>query len=250
MSELTVRGLTLGSGRPKICIPISFKNTKEIQVETERLKNAAPDIAEWRADGFNLWHEPQTVLLTLKVLRQSLNVPLIFTCRTISDGGAVSPKTGYYVDLLKAVAVSGNADIIDVELNAGEEAINEIIRAVKKAGKGTILSYHNFSETPSTGDISTLLDKILKYRADIYKVAYMPRSKEDVIALMNAATVFLKENPQKLLISISMGSLGAITRIMAGFTGSPLTFGSAGRESAPGQIDSARLSKLLELIDE
>lgn len=248
MPEFTVRGLTLGSGRPKICVPISFKSSCEIPGEIERLGSAAVvDIAEWRADGFNLWYEPQAVMLTLKALRQSLNVPIIFTCRTSSDGGLISPSSEYYVNLLRAAVISGNADIVDVELNSGEEAVKEIIKASKDTGTGTILSFHNFSETP--GDISSLLNRMLQYDADIYKVACMPKSKEDVIALMAAATGFLKENPKKLLISISMGSLGVITRVMAGFTGSPLTFGSAGRESAPGQIDSTRLSKLLELAD-
>lgn len=248
MSELIIRGLTLGTGRPKICVPISFESADYIQSEIERLRDAAADIIEWRVDGFNSWREPDSVLSALQTLRNTLDIPIIFTCRTSSDGGAASPGAEYYVNLLKAVAESENADIIDVELNTGEAAVCEIVEAAERSGTKTILSFHNFVETPPAGEIGALLNKMLLFRADIYKVAYMPGSKEDTLALMSAATKFLEKNPQKQLISIAMGELGAITRIMAGFLNSPLTFGSAGRESAPGQIDSKRLLELLEIV--
>lgn len=247
-----VRGLTLGSGKTKLCVPLSFSGDSELSELMPLLTNVPMDIVEWRADSLSLWADPKSVLSTLRTLRQSLSVPIIFTLRTSIDGGAVLPPPGYYSSLLSAVSQAGDADIIDIELNQGEDTINDILKITGHTNIRTILSYHSFSKTPPPHEIDFTLSKMLSYNADIYKVAYMPKSKSDVTSLMACAVRFLLNNPGKLLISISMGELGAITRIMAGFMGSPLTFASTGTapsSSAPGQIDASQLIKILNLIE-
>ena len=47
---------------------------------------------------------------------------------------------------------------------------------------------------------------------------------------------------------MAMGALGVISRLGGGVFGSAVTFGTAGRASAPGQTDAAELKRALELI--
>lgn len=243
MAKFTVRDLVLGCGRPKICVPLSFKSEADLPSLLNGLTYA--DLVEWRADSLDLWDDRRKVISVLKILRQSIKMPLIFTCRTSTDGGTISPDKRYYVDLICDVADSGQADIIDVEMNSYYK--EEILHKAKITGTGTILSYHNFNETPY--DIGSTLNEMVKLNADIYKVAYMPKNKKDVLRLMESAIEFNDKNPDKLLISISMGTLGIITRIMAKFIDSPLTFGSSGNKSAPGQFDSDKLLEVLEIVE-
>ena len=50
------------------------------------------------------------------------------------------------------------------------------------------------------------------------------------------------------LIAISMGPLGAITRVGGELFGSCLTFGAVGQTSAPGQMDARALRGALTLL--
>ena len=49
---LQIRDLTLGAGRPKICVPIVGRNLSEILTQAQKLKPLNPDMAEWRMDWF------------------------------------------------------------------------------------------------------------------------------------------------------------------------------------------------------
>ena len=47
---------------------------------------------------------------------------------------------------------------------------------------------------------------------------------------------------------MSMGALGAVSRLSGEVFGSALTFGSAARASAPGQVEAGKLAQALELL--
>ena len=92
---------------------------------------------------------------------------------------------------------------------AGEE-----IKTLKKlTNKKIILSYHNVESTP---DLETLKQKIQAMNTcapDVYKIALMPKSENDVHTIEKLADYFLATYPDKAFIFISMGELGKRTRI-------------------------------------
>jgi 3-dehydroquinate dehydratase-1 len=49
-------------------------------------------------------------------------------------------------------------------------------------------------------------------------------------------------------VTMSMGPLGAVSRVAGETFGSCLTFGTVGESSAPGQLDAAGLRATLELL--
>jgi 3-dehydroquinate dehydratase-1 len=83
--------------------------------------------------------------------------------------------------------------------------------------------------------------------AHLCKIAVMPKDSGDVLELLQAANDFNKEGDCPFA-AISMGPLGKVSRFAGGLFGSALTFASAGRPSAPGQISVEKLRKLLEEI--
>lgn len=72
-----------------------------------------------------------------------------------------------------------------------------------------------------------LLEKMCAGGADIVKLAVMPQNYKDVLNLLDVTAQFREENPDTPVITMSMGSLGGISRI-------------SGETSAPRHIRRAR----------
>src|SRR5262249_44731221 len=82
---------------------------------------------------------------------------------------------------------------------------------------------------------------------DVAKVAVMPRDRMDVLTLL-AATAEADATTKIPLISMSMGPLGAVTRMIGGAFGSSLSFAVGEAASAPGQMPIAVLAAVYAVI--
>lgn len=241
-------GVGFTRGRPKICVPLAFE--RDWNRPLAAVQASPCDMVEWRADHFVNFTDAGQTLAVLRALRQALgDLPLIYTLRTRPEGGEAEVTEETYRTLLETAAGSGCCNFIDVEARWCESAPGGLFAAARRAGVGVIVSKHDFIRTPPQGEITRILETLRRCGGDICKLALMPNSQGDVLALMGAAVQFHREHPDELLIAISMGALGAISRIQAGFIDSALTFASAGRASAPGQIDSAVLREILDRIE-
>jgi 3-dehydroquinate dehydratase-1 len=76
--------------------------------------------------------------------------------------------------------------------------------------------------------------------ADVAKLAVMPRSPSDVLRLLDT-TLQANAALRIPLITMSMGSLGAVSRVCGWQYGSSVTFAVGHQVSAPGQIPIAAL---------
>ncbi len=75
----------------------------------------------------------------------------------------------------------------------------------------------------------------------------MPRDRGDVLTLL-AATDEANRKARIPLISMSMGPLGSVTRMIGGVFGSSLSFAVGEGSSAPGQIPIADLNAIYDVI--
>ena len=64
-----VRGVFIGSGCPKICVPVAAVSKEEIFDQAAALKKVPLDLAEWRADWYEEGTNIQAVCQVLKELR-------------------------------------------------------------------------------------------------------------------------------------------------------------------------------------
>ena len=78
----------------------------------------------------------------------------------------------------------------------------------------------------------------------------MPQERKDVLTLLEATEEMASEYAQCPLITMSMSGTGVVSRICGEIFGSAVTFGTAGRASAPGQVDADRLRESLLLLHE
>ncbi len=251
MKNLVVNSLSIGEGRPKICLPIIGTTEEEVLLSGQKIagmRGTGADLCEWRIDWFDeVWNFPKLVQ-TGHLLRKILNgMPLLVTFRTKEEGGERECSRSRYTELICKICAAGFADLIDIELFSGDCRVTEMMGAAAQYQVKTILSSHDFDKTPSEEEIISRLARMEALGADLAKIAVMPRSREDVIRLLSASVRRSKESKIPL-ITMSMGNLGAVSRICGELTGSAVTFGTLGASSAPGQIPAEKLSDILETL--
>ena len=88
-----------------------------------------------------------------------------------------------------------------------------------------------------------------KAGADNMKRGVRNNGLEDVEAIMEEKNV-MRQECEKPLVSMAMGSIGSITRISGENFGSGITFGTVGAASAPGQFPIGELRSLLDALHE
>lgn len=249
MNPVVVRNVKIGEGIPKICVPIVGVTKEDIINEAKTFEDIPVDVVEWRVDWFEHVFETEKVKEVLVELRAALKeTPLLFTFRTSKEGGEKAIEPEAYAALNKAVAETGNVDLVDVEAFTGDEIVKDIIQAAHKAGVKVVASNHDFDKTPEQADIVGRLCKMQELGADIPKIAVMPRSKKDVITLLAATEEMTREHADRPIITMSMAGTGVVSRLCGEVFGSALTFGAAKKASAPGQMGVHDLETVLNLL--
>lgn len=250
MNTVTIRGLTLGAGRPKIIVPLVGKTRDAVLEEAAALSSLPLDMAEWRVDCFEEAVSPSALSGCLRALRGALGeTPLLATFRTAQEGGAQDITREDYVRLCRQLAASGDVDCIDVQAFSGDDLVRELIEYAHRCGVKVVASSHDFDRTPPKEELVARLRKMQALGADIPKLAVMPRSKADVLALLSATEEMVSLYADRPIITMSMGSAGVVSRVCGQTFGSAATFGCAARASAPGQMDVWELYTVLKLLE-
>ena len=255
-----LKNITLGEGRPKICIPVVGKTKEYFVKSAEEIIALAPDVAEWRMDHFEEIEDLQKARETACALRKVLkDTPLLCTFRTKAEGGERNITAEDYVKINRLMMESGTAYAVDAELFFGKEgcdlsgfevheAVKEIIRTARRCGTAVVGSNHDFHKTPAKEEIVARLCMMQKTGMDAAKIAVMPLRETDVAVLLAATAEMKEKHPEIPVITMAMGSMGMVSRLTGEAFGSVLTFGMAGQASAPGQIPADDLRKVLEII--
>lgn len=244
-----IRDIRLGEGIPKICVPLVAKTKDEFLNSVEALEKIKLDLVEVRIDHFEDVENIQEVKSLLKDLRDILkNIPILFTFRSLKEGGEKEVSVEYYKTLNIEIAKTGFVDLVDTELFTGDEVVKEIVDEVHKEGVKIVMSNHDFNKTPEREEIVRRLCRMQELNADLPKIAVMPKSAGDVLKLLCATNDMVTKYAETPIITMSMGGLGVISRIAGETFGSALTFGAAGKASAPGQVDVDSLVSVLDIL--
>lgn len=244
-----IRGVTIGEGLPKICVPMVGETFQALIEEANYLTNIDLDVVEWRVDFYEDVANINKVKEALQQIRKILTLkPIIFTFRSAKEGGQKEVSRKFYVELNKAIAETKLADAIDVELFNDEKDVKELVEAAHENDVAVIISNHDFHKTPPKEEIISRLRKAAELGGDIPKIAVMPNCAADVITLLDATRIMNEEYTAGPIITMSMAGKGVISRLAGELFGSALTFGAAKKVSAPGQISAADLRKTIELM--
>ena len=98
-------------------------------------------------------------------------------------------------------------------------------------------------------DCADLLDiEFFTAGADLPKLAVMPQSRTDVLELLAATAEMADLHPETPVITMSMGTLGAVSRLAGETFGSAMTFANPGQASAPGQVSLDIVNEVLDAL--
>ena len=237
--SIEIKGVIIGEGKPKVCVPIVESHDEAILNKLKEFNELEVDMIELRIDFYENIHQEDAL---------RIQKPVILTIRTAAEGGEVEIDPKDYFNVYK-LAVEANAfDIYDVELALGTNMAIELRTLIHDAGKYMLMSSHNFDRTPEVDSLMQKFRSMDSLEADIMKVAVMPEDYQDLLNLLSFTVQAKHEYAQKPIVTMSMSSIGLTSRLVGEQFGSAITFASVGKASAPGQIDYQELNQMLDII--
>ena len=251
MVPITIRDLEIGTGMPKVCLPIVGHTQYEIVSQTMTIASLKPDIVEWRVDWYDDVLQSENLIEMLKQVRKLLDrIPLLLTFRRVEEGGVQECTIDEYTRVYETAIQSGLVDLVDYELEVGDDALIPLIKHAKDAGITVVVSNHDFEKTPAKEELIRRMEKMIDIDADIPKIAVMPNSNRDVLELLDVTDTIHQKYPDVPIITMSMEGRGIVSRVCGEIFGSCVTFGCARKASAPGQIEADDLERAIKIIHE
>jgi|TARA_B100000678_G_scaffold44772_1_gene34581 3-dehydroquinate dehydratase-1 len=207
----------------RTCVSIAEKTPKKLrQTLTKALKKS--DYAEIRFDFLNPNSVPEALHLIRKDLRKC-----VCTLRPIREGGKFSSSEKNRISITKLIA-EYDPFLLDIEYETLRKN-KSLQRYLKNTNTSTLVSWHNFKQTPTISILKKKLLEMKKFSNNV-KIVTMAKSIND-----GSRVLSLYNNSKNVkLIAFSMGNLGKMSRLLCLLLGSPYTYVSLGRPIAPGQF--------------
>lgn len=245
---LRIRSVEFGGAKPLYCVPLVAADLNALLRQAGVARELAPDLVEWRADSYSNQTADEFVDAAKRLRAVVCDIPVIFTLRVKSEGGARLIDQDLRSSCIDAVLRSRQVDTVDLELNNGPEFLKPLIETAHKHTVPVILSFHDFEKTDGYHDLLGTIRALVRGGADIAKIACMPQTSQDTLRMLQVTYAARQEFPDVPLCTMSMGKLGSITRTAGFLFGSDMAFAVGQEVSAPGQIPLADARAITEKI--
>src|SRR5699024_11359428 len=107
-------------------------------------------------------------------IKEKSTIPLLFTIRSIHEGGeTISLTEAEKVSLLCNVCKETNVDLIDYETWSDKKDVELVVKTAKRHDKRIVVSFHHFEHTPSEDELVERAKNAAKFHAEIIKLAVM-----------------------------------------------------------------------------
>lgn len=212
-----------------LCAIIIGPTFAETQLQISQVAQDAT-ILEFRLDLFDFSQPDQ-----IRQLKSTTNLPVIFTVRLKSHGGAFNGPENDRLNLFREL-LKLNPAYIDLEYDSSPELFKLINPSQ------LICSTHNFQETPQ--DLLSLLTTLKDRPAAIYKMACMANSSLDALRMLHC--VQTQSQTEQKIIGICLGEDGVPTRVLGNIFGNAFTYAAITSKHcvAPGQLDIETLKNI------
>ena len=249
MSCVTIRGCAIGKGRPKVILPIVECTEAAALEKAAEFSTLRAECVEWRVDLFEGAKDLKAIAHCLAKLRVAMKDKLLLvTFRTKAEGGNVELTHEEYLRFLHTVLDTDCADLIDIEFFTAGADLPGLIADAHTAGAAVVCSSHDFQKTPPRAELVSRMVQMQQAGADLPKLAVMPQKRADVLELLSATAEMADQHPEAPIITMSMGALGAVSRLSGEVFGSAMTFANPGQASAPGQVSLDVVNEVLDAL--
>lgn len=198
-------------------------------------------------DGFGPYIPPASYVANqLAALRHVTTLPILYTVRTVSQGGAFPDHAEREAFDLLNLALRMGVEYIDVEISWPEKRIRDL--SSRKGASQIIASWHDWSGKMKWNGAQVKEKYHLASRlGDIIKIIGKAESLADNFALFDFVSRVSSTPQTKPIIAINMGGEGQMTRIL-NTTFTPVSHPLLPTKSAPGQLSFVEIQKALNLL--
>jgi 3-dehydroquinate dehydratase-1 len=222
--------------RDKICVSLIPRNISDLQKKIDKADCFKPELIEVRTDYLDNWN--------ISILKECIKVNLekcILTCRSEKQEGFFRGQEKDRIKIIEKL-VEIQPAFIDLEIETLKEK-NYLIKTALKNNVKIIVSWHDFSNTPSLSKLKTIFGESREL-GDLVKI--VPTAKK---ILDNLKIFKLYEEAKKgKLISFCMGIKGFLSRILCTRLGAPFTYAALDEKTGAGQISIWEMRKFYDAI--
>ncbi len=183
------------------------------------------DLVEVRVDSLRAaGMEVAEIKLKLRKRKQ----PTLLTLRTMVEGGSYPWKSTERILVFEELIPF--ADAVDLEIK-NMKYVKPLLQIARDTNKRVILSAHSLERKLTKGKAERLVENFRAYRVDVYKMASLARTREDLMVLVDV----LMHYPQLRLGVMATGPMAQVSRVVLPALGSKLVYGYLDEPAAPGQ---------------
>lgn len=209
----------------RVCVSVLPETVAEALELIEKAEKQGADFIEIRLDTLREYN-------TLSDIPACSKVPMIATNKSAKHHGKfLGSETERKQTLLNAA--EKGFEYVDLDLSTSE--LESIVSDVHGMGVKSIISFHDFNETPSLSKMEEILKKEIASGADVCKIVTTAKSVEDNLTVLNFVSKACKSAKT---VCFCMGELGKTSRLLSPLFGGFFTFASLerGKETAAGQL--------------
>ena len=207
---------------PEVCL-----GSDAVELRVDLLKDPNSDSGVPSADY---------VTSQLSLLRATVPLPVVFTIRTVAQGGKFPNEAQAEYLNLCTLAIRMGAEFLDVEVASFPDEILSPILTFKNNSHTKIIASHHDPQGKLSwskpGSWIPVYNQCLAYGADIVKLIGIAHTLDDNFALRKFKQWSQSQHPELPLIAINMGPTGQISRILNGFM-TPVSHPSLPFKAAP-----------------
>ena len=212
----------------KVCLSVMIDDNANVDQLIKQIVTKKPDLVEFRLDKLR-------EARLLEEIGHKKSFPAIATDK--SNRGPLMT-----LELLSQAALAG-FELVDVELASSESTV----RQLKSKGAEIILSFHDYSRTPSTRELMKVLNEERKAGGDICKIVTTANKAHDNLTILDFVE---DEAANTRLVSFAMGTHGIPSRVLSPLFGAEFTFAAISHESgtADGQLSIDELRSAWQIL--
>ena len=186
----------------------------------------------------------------LSLLRATVPLPVVFTIRTKSQGGAFPDNAHAEALGLYKQAIKMGSEFVDLEVTTFPESLLQEVLEFKNNSFTRIIASHHDPKAElrwsKNGSWIPTYNKCLQY-GDIVKLVGIAQTTEDNFALRDFKLWAAKSHADVPVIAINMGRTGQLSRILNNFM-TPVTHPALPFKAAPGQLSAKEIRTALSLM--
>jgi 3-dehydroquinate dehydratase type I len=222
----------------RVCVSVLPETVTEALELVEKAENRGADFVEIRLDTFREYR-------ALSDIPACSNLPMIATNKSVKRYGRFVGSEIERKQTLLNAAEKG-FEYVDLDLSTSE--LESIINDIHRLGVKSIISFHDFNETPSLQNMEEILKKEIASGADVCKIVATAKSVEDNLTVLNFVS---NASKTAKTVCFCMGELGKTSRLLSPLFGGFFTFASLerGKETAAGQLTVQEMKAAYETLE-